>query len=282
MLQPFIKKSIPWNERIWWDRRHLETFTNGVFSLKYLTLTSQPVFRVEAEGYEPWQSEPIGVTTKNLRVRLKHGRGPSGVVLLPGGEPADKATVVYAANGDSFSFDHKTIGPNGPPETNGRIFQVTGPTGAFSFQPRAGGLTVYVSHPVGWAEADAARPDSPLTLRLKPWAAVKGVLVYSNGAPAVGEQMGVNLGADWMAGDPNFYFQQTCRTDSRGRFSFEGLPPRLLHIERRVPSGRNGWMDMEQTHFDAEPGVTNDLGKLLFDHPPPPPLGTQLKQKLGL
>ncbi len=284
MLQPFAaKKGIPWNERIWWDRRHTEIFTNGVFSLKYLTLTSQPVFRVEAAGYDLWESEPIGFSTNNLRVRLKHGHGPSGIVLLPGGEPAEKATVVFAAAGDSFSFDHKTIGPNGQAETNGRIFQVTGPNGAFSFQPRSGGRTVYVSHPAGWAEAEAARPGDPLKLRLKPWADLKGVLVYSNGTPAVGEQMGVNLGANWAAGDPIFYFQQTSRTDSQGRFSFEGLPPRLLHIERRVPmGGRNGWSDKEQTHFDARSGVTNDVGKLIFDTPPPAPLGQQLRQKLGL
>ena len=273
---------MPWNERIWWDYRHLESVSNGVFSLKYLTLSSQPVFRVEAKGYEPWQSEPIGFTTESLRVRLKHGHGPEGIVLLPGGEPADKATVVYAATGDSFSFDHKTIGPNGPAETNGRIFQVTGPSGAFAFQPRPGGLTVYVSHPAGWAEAEAAHPASPLKLRLKPWADLKGVLVYSNGAPAAGEEMGVNLGADWAAGVPNFYFQQTCRTDPQGRFSFEGMPPRLLHIQRRVPFGRGGWSDKEQTRYDAKPGVTNDLGKLIFDTPPPPPLGEQLRQKLGL
>ena len=98
----------------------------------------------------------------------------------------------------------------------------------------------------------------------------------------MGAQLGVNVGANWAAGEPNFYFQQTCWTDSQGRFSFEGLPPRLLHIERRVPSGPNGWMDMEETHFDAEPGVTNDLGKLIFDTPPPPPLREQLKHKLGL
>jgi hypothetical protein len=121
-----------------------------------------------------------------------------------------------------------------------------------------------------------------LKLRLKPWADVKGVLVYSNGAPAVGEQMGVNLGANWAAGDTIFYFQQTCRTDPQGRFSFAGLPPRLLHIERRVPFGGNGWTDKDQTRFNAEPGVTNDLGKVIFDTPPPPPLGEQLRQKLGL
>jgi hypothetical protein len=284
MLEPFVKKNtnVPWNERVWWDYHHLEAVTNGVFSLEYLTLSSQPVLRVEADGFEVWESEPIPFTT-NLMVRLKHGHGPNGIVLLPGGDPADKATVVYAATGDSFSFANKTIGPNGPAETNGRTFQVTGPTGAFAFQPRSRGVAIYVSHPAGWAEADVTRPGGALKLHLKPWADAKGVLVYSNGAPAVGEEMAVNMGAaNWMTGDPIFYFQQTCRTDGQGHFSFAGLPPRQLHIERRVPFMGRGWSDKEQTRFEAQPGVTNDLGKLLFDTPPPPTLGEQLKQKLGL
>jgi hypothetical protein len=32
----------------------------------------------------------------------------------------------------------------------------------------------------------------------------------------------------------------------------------------------------------AEPGITNDLGKVTYDEPPPPPALEQLRQRLGL
>ena len=141
--------------------------SNGLFALQYLSLSSQPIFRIEAEGYEPYLSGPIAVSTKNLQVRLKHGVGPNGVVLLPGGEPAKGATVVYAASRDSFSFGDKAIGPNGIRETNGRIFQLTGKAGAFAFQPRTEGRTIYVSHPGGWAEEDVSHGGNDLKLKLR-------------------------------------------------------------------------------------------------------------------
>jgi uncharacterized GH25 family protein len=282
LLKPFARKSIPWNELPCWDYRREGVVSNGVFSLQYLTLSSKPIFRIEAEGYQPYQSEPIAVTTKNLLVRLKHGVGPNGVVLLPDGEPAEHATVVYAASHDSFNFDNKKIGPNGLPDTNGQIFQVTGKAGTFSFQPRSEGRTIFVSHPAGWAEEDVSRGGNKLKLRLMPWACVVGTLVFSNGTPAGGEVMGVNMGNDWMNGDPMFYFQQTTTTDPQGRFEFQGLPPRRLHIERRVSVRASAWRDIEQTRLDARPGETNDLGKVIFDTPPSLPLGEEIKQKLGL
>jgi uncharacterized GH25 family protein len=282
MLEPFAKKTIPWNELPYWEYRRQEVWSNGVFSVEYLSLSSKPIFRVEAEGYDPYESEPIAAST-NLVVRLKHGVGPNGVVLLPDGEPAEGATVVYSASHDSFSFDNKTIGPNGPPNTNGEIFQVTGKAGAFSFQPRSNGRTVYVSHPAGWAQEDVSHGGDHLKLRLKPWADVAGTLVDKNGAPVSGAVLAVTFAVNFLTSDDaTFYFQQTSVTDSQGRFAFGGMPPRELHIERRTPMSRNGWTSTEQTWFEAKPGVTNDLGNVILDTPPPLPLGKQIKRKLGL
>ncbi|HEY3863000.1 MAG TPA: carboxypeptidase-like regulatory domain-containing protein [Verrucomicrobiae bacterium] len=283
LLKPFATKTVPWNELPFWNYRGKTAVTNGLFSLEYVALSSKPIFRVEADGYEPYQSEPVAATTRNLLVRLKHGTGPNGAVLLPNGEPASGATVIYAAGHDTFKFDTDGIGPNGPEDKTGRIFQRTGARGDFSFQPRTDGRTIFVSHPAGWAEEDVRQGGDHLELRLKPWASITGTLIRNNGAPAPGEVVAVTMSMNgWSRGEPCFYFQQTFTTDAQGRFFFSNMPPRDLFIERRVPSGVHSWSDIEQTSFTASAGVTNDLRKVTLDSPPPPPLGEEIKRKLGL
>ena len=70
---------------------------------------------------------------------------------------------------------------------------------------------------------------------------------------------------------------------TQGHFEFGGVPPGRLDLVRVIRgAGFGGWASMMQTWLVADPGVTNDMGKIIFDTPPPLPLTEQIKQKLGL
>jgi hypothetical protein len=43
-----------------------------------------------------------------------------------------------------------------------------------------------------------------------------------------------------------------------------------------------GWQNKPQTWLAVQPGVSNNVGNVVFDQPPPPSLAEQVKQKLGL
>jgi hypothetical protein len=283
LIEPLKKKTVPWNEQPFWQYSRAEEMTNGSFLVDFLPLSSQPIFRVEADGYEPFESDPIPTNSRNLLIRLRRGRGPNGIVLLPDGEPAEGATVIFAVSHEQFGLSSNVLTDFGPPDQHGVRLQQTAKDGKFSFAARAEGQTLYVSHPAGWAERAVATGGDDLAIRLQSWAAVKGRLVYSNGSPAAGVELHVAMPMDnFMQGDPFINMNGFCTTDSQGRFEFQTIPPRKLNIDRIVRSGMGGWSGYPQTWFYADPGVTNDLEKVTYDRPPPPPLKDQIKQKLGL
>jgi hypothetical protein len=71
-------------------------------------------------------------------------------------------------------------------------------------------------------------------------------------------------------------------TDAQGQFFFADVPPQRVEVERIVPMAANSWSYRPQSWLDVKPGVTNDLGKVTYDSPPPLPALEQLKQHLGL
>ena len=278
MLAPFAKKQIPWKELPFWRYGLGETITNGTFALEFARLISTPMLRVEADGYLALETEPIPTNANALVLRLKTGAGPNGVVLLPNGKPASGATVVYAASREQFSLTGRSLTNYGMRE--GTL--VTANDGKFSFSARAQGTTVFVAHPEGWATETVARGGNNLKLRLKPWAAIKGTLVNSNGTPMAGVELCFTLPQDWQRGDAYVNTQGRSTTDAQGQFCFINVPPQRVEVQRLVPMSAHSWMYQKQSWLEVTPGVTNDLGKVTYDSPPALPALEQLKQHLGL
>jgi protocatechuate 3,4-dioxygenase beta subunit len=278
VAEAFGRKNVPWNERPFWRLSQVEIATNGTFSVEFVPLSSTPMLRAEAEGYQAFETDPVPTNTANMVIRLKHGEGPSGVVLLPDGKPAEGASVIYAASQEQFGLTGKSLSNYGDQQG----LQVTGKDGKFTFPVRAHGQILYAAHPAGWAEEAVARGGEGFKLRLKPWAALSGTLIYSNGSPVVGLRLGVTVPSDWQRGDPHLNLQGQTTTDAQGRFAFGIVPPRRVEVQRIIPMGQNGWTYGLQTWLEAQPGVTNDLGKVIYDQPPPLPMMEQLKQRLGL
>jgi len=72
-------------------------------------------------------------------------------------------------------------------------------------------------------------------------------------------------------------------TDTKGNFFFANAMPGRLDLIRAIPMGTGGgYTHGPQTWFICQPGITNDLGNVTYDSPPPPPLLEKVKRSLGL
>jgi hypothetical protein len=279
VMEPLKPKIIPWNERIYWQYNRKESFTNCNFAMEFFPLTSTPILKVEAEGYEPIETEPISSTTSNLVIRLKKGAGPNGIVLLPDGKPASGATMLYAVLQEQFGLSGTAINSYGERQQG---FIKTKDDGKFSFPRLSQGQKLFVAHPSGYAEEAVDRGGDNLKLRLKPWATLTGTLIYSNGTPAANIPLNLSTDYNWQRGDPIMHINQKTTTDAQGNFLFTNVPPRHIRVDRMLITGRGGWSSIPQTWLEVSPGITNNLGKVTYDTPPPAPMIDQLKQKLGL
>ncbi len=254
--------------------------------MSFVALTSQPVMRIEAPGHVPLETGVMSESATNLVLRLKAGSGPNGVVLLPDGTPAQSATLVYGGH-----FWPYSLGYNGFTSTLSFQPEFSSKDGKFAFKPRPENSVVMAAHTAGWAQATVpAGGGEGLELRLKPWAAVKGRLVDSNGAPAKGIELHLMMYPDPNYGGTKVNLDRSTVTDARGYFFFSTAPPMTrLDVQRTVPGTlTNAGMTYPirkyqlQSWLVARPGVTNDLGTVTLDTPPPLPVVEQIKKKLGL
>jgi hypothetical protein len=235
------------------------------------------VLQVEAPGYDPFVSESLETPTNGLVIRLTKGVGPSGVVLLPDGKPATGATIIYGAKREQFGLNGFELITHGG--TN--WFHRTKEDGKFSFAAHQDGELLFAAHTNGWATLPAKNGKSGLKLRLEPWATVMGVLQQSNGPAMAGVRL--HLGGNFDAQRPFVNTGLYCVTDSAGGFVFRTVPGERLNLVRTIPMGTGGgWTHQLQTWVEVEPGVTNNLGTVFYDSPPPPPVLEQLKRKIGL
>ena len=143
-------------------------------------------------------------------------------------------------------------------------------------------MTLYAAHPSGWAEESVERGGDGLKLRLKPWAALTGVLMHTNGTPVAGVELSLTMPSDWQRGEPRINVQGRTATDAQGRFQFADVPPRRVEVQRIIPMSQGSWTYKLQTWLVAQPGITNELGKVTYDQPPPLPALEQLRQRFGL
>jgi hypothetical protein len=285
LLNSGSRKMVPWSERIYWMNEQKETISNGTFSVDFVPLSSEPVLQIEAAGYEPLQSDPTNRTVTNLVLRLKKGVGPGGVVLFPNGQPAPGATVVYGVAQEQFSLGGTSLSSFG--RTNALL--TTASDGKFSFAPRPEGITLFVSHPAGWAVKSLGRGSvDNLKIYLEPWCTVSGTLVDSNNVPAPAMSLKLTMFRDWQRGGALVNLQHDATTDTQGNFIFTNVPPGRLELQRmvpfKVPGGgpRAGMTYQMQMPFTAKAGINNDLGKVILDHPPAESMVDAIKTKLGL
>jgi len=89
-------------DQIRWERQTARTGVNGHFSFRPSDQTSKVL--IEAEGYLPKASPPFAKSGA-FTFELKRGKGISGVVTLPNGQPVAGATVLLVDSSEGAYMD---------------------------------------------------------------------------------------------------------------------------------------------------------------------------------
>ncbi len=247
----------------WLESRAIE-FTNGTFEVSFNKQGSTPALLVEAEGYLPQASGPIGIATTNLTFSLIKGHGPGGVLLDPAGKPLAGVEVYLTdmKNGVYVEGD--------PPKVRADIYRgskhvPTDTAGRFSFKAMEGAHSIIVVANEGFLEQRVSELKDGTELRLQPWGRVEGRLLIGT-KPGAGET--VHL---WPAHVPyEDYPRQSSalnlfaktQTDTNGNFVFAHVPPLRVEVyhEPKVRDGNMGITPMSQTEkFAVKAGATNHL-----------------------
>jgi hypothetical protein len=254
-------RAVPWNERPFWENQRVMDIKNGRFAISLRPLSSQPILRLEADGYHTLETEPFTGSNSNLVLRLKKGSGPKGTLLGVNGQPASGVNVIFGAEQEQFSLNADgTLTAYG----NQRSQVVTAADGTFSFPSKPNGRKVFAADETGWASVSVGEWPADGRIRLEAWAKVSGTLVDGDGKPVPNTQFAIESNRNFQEGDSWVNFQERPTTDGQGRFQFERVPPGPVRLVFLVPMQRGGgWMHAAQTNFTVSAGKTLDLGSMV-------------------
>jgi beta-lactamase regulating signal transducer with metallopeptidase domain/uncharacterized GH25 family protein len=238
----------------YWDKRSATRGSNGLFTVYLNQKFNQPLLKIEADGYLPRAIGVLLESRTNLNFTLEKGAGPSGVVLLPDGKPAQGVSVaLLSARQQDIRL---TAEGRLRPIRNKDAILLTDPEGAFSFAPELEMETVVVAANAGFKRATVAELAKNPRLTLEPWATLNGVL-YRGSKPGTNETL--DLG---FANGALHFLEIHATTDAQGRFEYDRVPPGLLQIKARhmldhAPHG--GWTSETVQTVNVKPGETNTV-----------------------
>ncbi len=211
---------------------------DGDFALSIPSKSSHPGYQIqiEKEGYLPAASASLLRRDGNqaLRFELRKGAGPSGLVLLPSGEPAANATVLLCT-----SFAGVTLGGPAHVQTglNTTTYRTqTDGTGRFSLAPAIDPQGLIIVHDQGYAEASLAQLAASGTVRLQPWGRLEGKLMLESRPGANEHVEACNQVMRYSDAGRHFSFlnwRLEATTDAEGKFSFDKVPPGQCEIFRQ-------------------------------------------------
>ncbi len=222
-----------------WSENSRQLFTQGAFAITVAGEKLAPAVLIEADGYLPQCSGPIGGQESHLTFHLKKGSGPAGVVLTPNGRPAAGRTVYFSRLKDLVYLEGPMLTPR---IKSSRIRStVTDQAGRFSFAPDLDAFAVVVADDGGFAETRIEDLKSPAEVRLQPWAGVEGVLKIGT-QPGVHETVRLADAfapyADYPRPMPPYSISVETTTDGAGRFVFPRVPPVDVKVFHAPKMGR--------------------------------------------
>jgi hypothetical protein len=252
-LQICVRKSIPGTPQASMNEPLQEVDLKPGQSLEVnITAASQRATEVE-NFYNPPQPKPIpGIAVK-------------GIVLLPGGQPADDADVALQVEGKYLGLGKGVF--TGNPREEGFLAS-TGPDGSFTLPMYEGAKSVIALNEEGYAQVSLEQLKTSPRIKLQKWGRIAGTL-------RVGHHAGTNelvvldaLPPGWDAKtfrnssrvvlQPPFYDSNAfqARTDDQGRFVITFVPPGEQRIARLVSTGVNSWTHSQLATVDVMPGET--------------------------
>ncbi len=216
-----------------WNQRNSAEGTNGSYLVYLDKKTSQPVLKVEAEGYLPGNFTLLPESRTNFDLTLQKGTGPSGTVLLPDGQPAQDACLMLLClrefqvglrgDGTLQAWQHR------------ELIQYIDPDGSFVLSPELDMLAVVAATKEGFKMISVQELATNSKVVLESWGHIKGVLHRA-------ENLSTNEDLDLAFQDgPQFNLQYHTRTDAEGRFEFDHVPPARLQINGRNMLNGRGW-----------------------------------------
>jgi len=234
-----------------WDERNRAEGTNGSFLAFVSKKYSQPVVKIEAEGYLPHRFTLQPESRTNLDFDLEKGTGPAGKVLLPDGSPAQDASVVLLCTGDQrISLNDK--GELKDWENKERI-SYTEPDGSFALRPQLDMVAVVAAAEEGFKISTVEELATNSRVVLEPWSKLKGVL-YRASAPSTNEDLDLAF-----QNGPPLNLQLHTMTDAQGRFEFARVPPNHLQLNSRNMMGSHSWSWDPLQPVSLKPGEAMEI-----------------------
>jgi hypothetical protein len=218
------------DQPISWQRRSTKTFTQGHYEIGFSYPYPAHLIRIEAEGYKPGISRPIGSDEGEVTsdFKLEKGTGPAGTVHLPDGRPASGAEVILCTPSQGAYIRN---GRN--QQRRESQYVETKEDGKFSFPVQTNVYVVVVLHEEGYLEVGESELDESSELTLQPWATVTGkVLIGKN--PGANETVRLGFDKPYDRNQPRIYHDYQALTDSNGNFVLEHVPPGEARISRSI------------------------------------------------
>ena len=213
-----------------WQRRNTKTFNQGQYEIGFSYPYPAHLIRIEAEGYKPGISRPIGSDEGEVTsdFKLEKGTGPTGIVHLPDGRPASGAEVILCTPSQG-AYIHN--GRN--QQRRNSQYVETNEDGKFSFPVQTDVYAIVVLHDEGYLEVDESDLAESTDLTLQSWATVTGkVLIGKN--PAANETVRLGFDKPYDRSAPRINHNYQAVTDSNGTFVLEHVPPGEAKISRSI------------------------------------------------
>ena len=236
---------------------------NFTFSLDMNPKRPNFQIQIESKGYVPVTSKILSTAQgdQSLAFQLHKGSGPSGIVLLPSGEPAASATVLLSTMtpGGGVSMDAPGHMQGGWNFTKYRA--QTDQAGRFTLPSASNPDKIVAVHDDGYAEAPVAALNASGRIMLQPWGRIEGRVVL-DGEPFANERV-VARNSVFGYSDSGEHFALTgfgfeTKTDSAGNFSFDKVPPGTCNVYRQTLLSRTGF-ESHETSVTVNPGAVTQV-----------------------
>ncbi|HUT45328.1 MAG TPA: carboxypeptidase regulatory-like domain-containing protein [Sedimentisphaerales bacterium] len=235
-----------------WQRRNTKTFNQGQYEIGFSYPYPAHLIRIEAEGYKPGISRPIGSDEGEVTsdFKLEKGTGPTGIVHLPDGRPASGAEVILCTPSQG-AYIHN--GRN--QQRRNSQYVETNEDGKFSFPVQTDVYAIVVLHDAGYLEAGESELSESSELTLQPWATVTGkVLIGKN--PAANETVRLGFDKPYDRSAPRINHNYQAVTDSNGTFVLEHVPPGEARISRSIKISDRRSVDSHSMSLETKAGQT--------------------------
>ncbi|MHC4499767.1 MAG: carboxypeptidase regulatory-like domain-containing protein, partial [Planctomycetota bacterium] len=215
------------DSRIEWSYGSAKTFAGGQYETRFSEHNYGYFVRIEADGYLPAVSEMFSQEEQDVvfDFSLEKAEGPSGVVYLPGGAPAEGAEVILCTASRPAHVRNGML-----VNRQESVLVKCGADGRFSFSPQTEPYLLVVLDEAGYAEiTDGELATSP-EVRIRPWGRLEGVLRIG-GQPVANEQVSLEC---YRASEPNVpsfspsYY--SAGTDANGKFVLERVIPGVVKV----------------------------------------------------